>query len=300
LEKRREDSAPAAFLNPPRATQWGKYFDLFAVSSQFSGKLVGESELAYSTLGLSTLPEQQPIMTRLGLKGSWGKVGYGISYRAFGSGFVSMSGANVEHPRDEKQLWAEYDFGLFRFRGAGGETWEKHSATHHLTLTRTAGGSLNLAKPDWNASLSSSYSEIGQEESLSRKTLAFTNGVALAYRPVGYLTLEPNLGFKQEWDPITGLKTDTPSAAFALACTPSQNFQLTARTSYAKGVSDDPLKDASTVNTAASLNWKIGKSFLGEQSLSFHLDYRNELRPNLPANSQENLTGMIQFKIGGF
>ncbi len=300
LEERQEVSAPAGFLNTPRATQWGRYFNLFAMSSQFGGKLIGESELAYSTLGLPTLPEQPPSMARVGLKGTWGKAGYGVSHRSFGRGFVSMGGAKVEHPRDENQLWAEYDFGLFRWRAATGETSEENSAANRLTLTRSAATSFHLSKPNWSASLSSTYSVIGQEEAVSQKTAALTNGLTLVFRPAAFLTIEPNLGFKQEWDRITGLQTDTPSAAFALSCTPSRDFQLVGRASYAQGMSGDPLKDASTVNTAASLNWNMGKSFLGDQSLSFQVDYRNDLRPKVPESSQANLTGLIQFKIAGF
>jgi hypothetical protein len=75
---------------------------------------------------------------------------------------------------------------------------------------------------------------------------------------------------------------------------------LVGRAAYAKGMSADPLKDAATVHTTTSLNWNMGKSFLGEQSLSFQLDYRNELRPNVPESSQANLTGSIQFRIAEF
>jgi len=97
--------------------KWGNYLDLLAASSGFGGKLVGEGELAYSTLGLSTVPDQRPTMSRLALRGNWGKAGYGFLYRSLGSGFVSMIGTKVDHARDESQIWGEYDFGLFRMRG---------------------------------------------------------------------------------------------------------------------------------------------------------------------------------------
>ena len=300
LERRQEHNGPAEFLNPPRSTHWGRYFDLLAVSSQFGGKLVGESELAYSTLGLPAFAEEQPTMARLGLKGNWGKAGYGLSYRSFGSGFVSTNGAKVEHARDEKHLWTEYDFGLFRMRGTTGETWEKNSATNLLTLTRSAATSFHLNKPDWSASLSSAYFGAGQEEAAGRKIVGMANDFMLVFRPAAFLTIEPKLGFKREWDGTSGVETDTPAAAILLSSAPSQNFQFVGQASYAQGVSDDPLKDVTTVHSAASLNWNVGRSFLGEQSLAVQLDYRSELRPNAPASSQANLTGMIRFKVAGF
>ena len=300
LEKRRQDDPAAEFLNAPRSTQWGNYFDLAAVSSQLGGKLVGESELAYSTLGFAELPDDQPIMTRLGLKGSWGKAGYGLFYRSFGSGFVSTTGARIEHARDEKQLWAEYDFGLFRMRGATGETWEKNSPADIVTLTKTAGTSLHLNKPHWSALLSSTYSIVGQDESVSRQTAGLSNDFVLVLRPSGFLTIEPKLGFRKEWNAVNGLETLTPSAALAWSCAPWRDFRLVGQTSYAKGVSEDPFQNAATLHTAASLNWRIGKSFLGEQSLAVQLDYRSELRREVPEGSQANVIGMVRWKIAGF
>ena len=98
----------------------------------------------------------------------------------------------------------------------------------------------------------------------------------------------------------TGLKTDTPSAGWAVLCAPHRNLQLTGRASYARGMGDDPLKELSSVNTAAALNWKIGKSFLGEQSLSFQVEYKNALNSTSPNTSQPTVTGLIQFKMAGF
>ncbi len=299
-EKRQQDSLPIGDSSDPAATQLGRYFDLFATSSRFDGKLVGESELAYSALGFSSLTEQPPIMSRLGVNGRWGKAGYGASYRSFGRGFVSLAGVKVELDRDESQLWGEYDFGLFRLRGTAGETLEKNSLTNELTLTRTAATSFHLAKPNWSALYSSSYSWIGHGEESSHRTFAFANGFALIYRPATLFTIEPNVNFRQEWDPAMRMKTDTPSAGLVLAYTPFRELQVIGRASYARDLSDDPLKNASIVNTTAGLNWKLGKSFLGEQSVSMQLEYKNESRPILPENPQANLTGMIQFRIAGF
>ena len=299
-EKRQDESLPSVSLSDPDPTQWGRYFDLLATSSRFDGRLVGESELAYSALGFSSLTEQQPIMSRLGMNGRWGKAGYGVSYRSFGQGFVSLTGVKVEHDREEKQLWGEYDFGLFRLRGAAGETTETNSLTNDLTLTRTAATSFHMAKPTWSALYSSSYSWIDHDEESSQKTFAFANGFALVYRPVTPFTIEPNVNFRQEWNPATRMKTDTPSAGLALAYTPFRDLQVLGRASYARDLSDDPLKNASVVNTAASLNWKLGKSFFGERSVSVQLEYKTDSRPILPDNEQANLTGSVQFKIAGF
>jgi hypothetical protein len=300
FEKPRPGTVFANGFGERHAAERGRYFDLFAKSSHLSGKLVAEGEVAYSTLGPALTAEQRPVMTRLGLNGRWSKTGYGLSVRSLGDGFVFPTGAGVANDHSERQIWAEYDFGLFRVRGAGGEAVEINSATHQQTVTQSAVTSFYLQKPNWKATLSSSYSLIGHGKNPSDKNEAFANGLSLFYKPVSQLTLEPSLNFKQEWDVLTGLKTDTPSAAFTLAYAPIRDIHVNGRASYARDLSEDPLKSASILNTAAAVNWKVGKSFLGEHSLSLQLEYKNESRPALPDDSHSNVIGVVKLNILGF
>jgi hypothetical protein len=298
LEKRQDSVGPAISANDSAIPKWGSYFDLLATSSQFGGRLIGEGELAYSTLGLATESIQQPMMSRLALKGSWGKASYGLQHRSFGTGFVSMAGAKIDHELDERQLWGEYAFDSFSLKGLIGESREKNTDTNELTLTKTAGTQLNLSKGGWNALLSSTYSLSGQGQ--RQQTDAFTNALSIAYHPMSFLTIEPGFSVKKEWDRNTGSRTDTPSAGFALICSPDRDLQFTSRASYARGVSEDSLKENSTLNTSALLNWKIGKSFLGEQSLSVQVEYKHVAQTSALNSSQPNLTGLVQWKVAGF
>jgi hypothetical protein len=301
FEKRLKEAAFFGSMGDQTEFRWlGKYADLLAVSAPFGGKLVGEAEAAYSTLGLPASSDQLPMMTRLGVHGRWGKAGYGLSNRSSGRGYVSPAGVKIEHARDESQIWAEYDLSPYRVRGAVGEMWEENFETHQLTLTRTTATSFYLSKPSWNAVWSSSYSTVANNEHLDIKTLAFTNGLSFAYRFTSLLTLEPNVSFKQEWAPITGLKTDTSSAGLGLTYTPSRDLRLIGRAFYARDSSEDALRAGSIVNAAMGLNWNFSKSFLGEPSLSLQLEYKNDYRLTVPTNQQANLTGTVQFKILGF
>ena len=301
FEKRIQEPALLGSASDPMAFKWlGKYADLLAVSSQFGGRLVGEAQAAYSTLGVPPSGDHLPMMTRLGVHGRWEKLGYGLSTRSSGRGYVSPAGVKTEHARDESQIWAEYDLGQYRVRGAVGEMWEDNFDTRQLTLTRMTATSLYLNKPSWNAALSSSYSTVANNEHLEQKTLALTHELSFAYRFTSLLTLEPNVRFKQEWAPITSLKTDTCSAGFGLTYAPSRDLQWIGRASYARDSSEDPLRAGSLLSAATGLNWKLGKTFLGEQSVSLQLEYRNESRLTVPDNQQASLTGTIQFKILGF
>ena len=297
LEKPEENRTVADASN---ASGQGRYFDALATSTLLSDRLVGEGELAYSTLSLAPASEELPKLLRIGLKGKWAGMSYGADYRSVDQGFLFLTGARIDQARDESQLWGEYNFGLLRMRGSLGELRAKAPDTNQLNLTRTAGTSLSFTRPTWSGTLYSNYSVIQQEKAIDQKALAFTNGVSASYRPVNVLTLEPNLSLKEEWDPKTGMRTETPSAVLRLSGAPFQAIQLTGSTSYARGRSEDGLKDIATVSTAADLNWQLVKSSAGERLLSFRIEYNNQLNLNYRSLSQEALTGKLQLKIVGF
>ena len=204
VEKRSEDAVATAApsnLDNPGNTNWGRYLGLTASTSQFSGKLIGEGELAYSTLGFAGVTDtQRPMMARMTLRGNWDNVGYGALHRSLGSGFISTGGTSTAHDRDENQVWGEYDFKIFRLRGTFGELREIISDTNQPNLTRTAATSLNFTRSGWSALLSSSYSTIALGKVQPQESRAFTHGLTLAYKPLRFLSIEPNLSLKQEWD----------------------------------------------------------------------------------------------------
>lgn len=299
-ERKQDTSITPGPASGHDTSQWGRYFDLLARTAQLDGKLVGESEIAYSALGSAQVTEQYPLMTRLGVNGKWGKAGYGVAYRSFGRGFITLNGTRVERDRDESELWGEYDFGFFRLRGTAGETWEKDLPTHEQTFTRTAATTFHFNRPMWSLLLTSTYSSIDRSEALPTRSVAFANGLAVVYRPVNLIALEPNLRYKQEWQPGGATKTDTPSAALALAYTPTPEIQLIGRASFSKSVSEDPLQNTAILDTTAGINWKLGRTSLGDQSVSLQLSYKSESRPALPEHNQPQVAALVQFKLAGF
>ena len=301
MEKRAEGAAPTEGSSHPNDPNWGRYLGITATTSQFSGKLIGEGELAYSTLGFAGVTDQQrPMMARMTLRGNWDKVGYGVLHRSLGSGFISTAGTKIANDRDENELWGEYDFKIFRLRGTLGELREMNADTNQPSLTRTAATSLNFVRSGWSALLRSSYSNNALGKIQLQESRALTNGLTLAYRPASFFSMEPNLSFKQEWDQTTGAKIDTPSAGFLLSCTPWSNLQLIGRASYSRDMSEDSVRDASTLNTLASLNWKIGRSLGADQYLAFQVEYRNQRANPTISNSSPNITGMVRLKLLDF
>ena len=301
LQKRQNSDLLSRSLTDSSAapSTWERYFDILATSSHFDGKLVGEGELAYSALGLSAVPDDRPTMSRIGVRGNWAKTSYGLSYNSFGTGFISASGAKVDHAREENELWGAYDFQLFRFKTSLGQTREKDPSSSQLTLTRTATTSLSWSQSKWSALFSSSYSF---NESLPVSPFAaLTHGLSLAYHAASFLTIQPNLSFREQWDPNSASKIDRPSAGIAVIGTPDPDLQLIGRALYADGFSEDPTKRFSGMDTAASVNWKLGHLPFGDPSLSLQLEYKNDMKDRmLSPGSPANLTSMFQFKVVGF
>lgn len=298
-ERRPPDGVIGAPVLEQAANQPVRYFDLLASSSRFDGKLVGESELAYSGVP-ATGVGQLPAMSRLTLRGNWGAANYGASYRNFGSGFVSSTGLKYDNGRDEREAWGEYDFKLFRLKTAMGDLWERRPDNGLISMTKTAVTTVHLNRNGWSALLSSSYSIVDPDETGPDYVEAFSNGLSIAYRPTNFLTIEPAWNVKEERSRLTGLKTDTPSGGVAIVSRPLRDLSLTGRTSYARGFSEDPLKDLSTWNSAASLNWRLGRSFIGEQALSLQFNYSRQLGDSPVSTAATGFNGLIQWKLVGF
>jgi hypothetical protein len=167
-------------------------------------------------------------------------------------------------------------------------------------LTRTASASLNFTRPQWSALLTSGYSTSALGKVQPQESRAFSQGLSLAYRPASFFSIEPNFSFKHEWDETSGARTETPLGSLALSCTPWRDLQLISRASYSRSASEDTLKETSVLNTAASLNWKIGKAFGADQYLSFQVEYRNQRANPLANNSSAAVTSMLQWKVLNF
>ncbi len=281
-----------------------RYLNLLATSSFGGSGFIGESEISYSPLnslqGMCACKDW-PKMLRLGLKSGWGGLSYGANYKSTDRGFVSITGATTDQTRDEGELWGERTFGPFSIRGSMGESWEKLLDTNVLRVTRSATTSLNFNRPQWGAKLASSYGWVEQGPGSNQETTVFTNALAASYRPLSFLSVNPNFSIKEERNPYTGIRTETPRTELVFAYTPPRDsFRVTGATSFAQTFNGDGLNNTRIFGTRAALDWKIGKFFGKDDTLSFNLNYNQQ--PDLipSVNSHTDLSGMLQLKITGF
>lgn len=280
-----------------------RYLNLLGTSSLGGTGLIGEGELTYSPPdGLQgECACDWPRTLRLGLKNSWGGLTYGADYRSVDRGFVSIMGVTTDQARDEGKLWAERSLGPFRVRGSVGELWEKLLDTNTYRVTRTATTSFNLSRSQWGGMFASSYGLVDQGAQIGQQTLVFTNTVSGSYRPLSFLSLNPNFSIKEEWNQSTGIRTETPRTELMLTYAPYRDsFKLTGGTSFARTFSGDGLNNFRTFGTVAAVDWKLGK-FLGtDDILSFNLRYNQQLDFVSSGNSQNDVSGMIRFRVIGF
>jgi hypothetical protein len=298
-----EKQEPAAPLTDPLQTgNLRRYLNLLATSSLGGSGWTGEGEVSYSPVNAS--PERcscgdWPRMLRLGLRNRWGGLAYGADYRSTERGFVSFAGAVTDLTRDEGQLWGEHPLGPINIRGSIGESREKLLDVNGLRVTKSATASFSINRSDWGGTFASSYG--WAEQGLNQETKIFTNTLTGSYRPLSSLSLNPNFSIKEERNPSTGIKTETPRTELTFAYAPPQDsFRLTGATSLAKSFSDNEAYNSRIFGTTAALDWRIGK-FLGkDDTLSFNVNYNQQVGVTPSANSHNDLSGMLQLKITGF
>jgi hypothetical protein len=281
-----------------------RYLNLFGTSSLGGMGFIGEGELTYSPL--DPLQDQcvcndWPRMLRLGVKNRWGGLEYGGDYRSIDRGFVSITGAVADLERNEGQLWGERSLGPVRIRGSLGESWEKLWDTNGLRVTRSATASFNFKRSQWGGVFASTYGLVDHRPGLNQETRFLTNSLMGSYRPFSFLSLSPNFSIKEEWQQTTGVRTETPRTELMIAYAPFRDtFKLSGGTSFAQSFSADGLSNVRTFGTNAVMDWKLGKFFGSNDSLSFHLNYNQQLNPVVSSNPQSDVSGMLQLKVTGF
>jgi hypothetical protein len=280
-----------------------RYLNLLGTSSLGGTGLIGEGELTYSPPDAleGECACDWPRMFRLGLKNSWGGLTYGADYRSVDRGFVSIMGATTDQARDEGQLWAERGLGPFRVRGSVAELWEKLLDTDSYRVTRSATASFNLSRSQWGGMLASSYGLVDQGAESNQPTMVFTNTITGSYRPLSFLSFNPNFSIKEEWNQSTGIRTETPKTELMLTYAPYRDsFKLTGGTSFARTFSGDGLINLRTFGTVAAVDWKLGK-FLGTDDIvSLNLNYNQQVDFISSGNSHNDVSGMIRIRVIGF
>ncbi|HEU4343547.1 MAG TPA: hypothetical protein VFU31_18510 [Candidatus Binatia bacterium] len=299
----REKHEPLAEMSNGGEEMLQRHLNLLATFSYFGDRMVGEGELAYGSVDSAQTRcacIDTPKMMRLALKDHWASFNYGLSYRSWSKGFINLTGEKTDQDRDETRFWGDRNLGPFNVHGSLGESRDKTTIDNQLRLTRTATTGLMFRRPQWGVGLVSAFSLI-EDGSSRQETTVLSHALTSHYQPIGELTLGPSLTLKDEQDQMTGVRTETPRAAFNMIYTPSRTgVRFTSSTAYGRSFSINGPTDVSTVNATAGIEWKLGKVRAADQVLSFNLGYNRQVDFTLPSNSREDFSAKLQLKIFGF
>jgi hypothetical protein len=276
------------------------YFDVRATSALSGTSLVGDGEVAYRTLN-SSGDDLRPAMFRFGLTDRWNSLVYGASYKSVAQGFVPAAGPMTDRSREEAMIWGEHGVGPFRLRGSVSESWERLNDAVDLRVTRMAAAALRINRPRWGGSLSTSYGLVDQGAGPDQESGVLINSFTTSFRPIDFLLLEPNFSITDELNHGSGMRTQTPSSAFALTySSPGNPVRLSGVTSFSRSVNQDGSYDVRTHGASAGVDWKIDNIWGRDNTLSFTINYNRQLDHAFRNNSHRDVSSMLRFKIAGF
>jgi hypothetical protein len=136
----------------PRELEEDRLLSVLPQASLLDGAMKAEAEVAFSVAASSAsvtgrqgLGDARHRLLRFGLTGTEGPLRYGASFREAGSAFLNLQ------DQAQREVWAEWQWGIARLKGALSESWNNldkdprrsRLSQSHQRLT------LMLAPPSW-------------------------------------------------------------------------------------------------------------------------------------------------------
>lgn len=155
----------------------------------------------------------------------------------------------------------------------------------------------------WKLSINSSYSmgsDKNQGDATSRILFSEIKG---SYNPIRSISISPSIGFTKEeykW-PGGGLEYMTPTSSLSVDYSPSNKpFKIKAYGYYSRYKSNDGFTDANTLSGLTEFAWKLGKTPIGNQSVSLEFGYYNYLDSVFSKSSYNEYSALLAYKIASF
>ena len=149
----------------------------------------------------------------------------------------------------------------------------------------------------WNARLASSYI-IGSD--LLRggaETTVRMQMLTAAYSPLNTLTISPTLGYREEVQGWSGVRTHSPSASVALQYRQSQQVLLSAMGNYAGTRSSDGLIDTEQVGGKGRLTWDFHRSQTWTTLISLEAGYSRMTNHVTPVAGRDDISALLRLAL---
>ena len=274
-------------------------------------------------------------MIRLGLTGTTGSMRYGVLSRSAGkaflngpdqamhevwgewkSGWTTLRSAigeqwnNVAGDSTRARLQQTYErVGLAWKR----PTWPEITLTYaHNSLTsaleplgiapqrnqnHTLESALAYSGMGWNARFASSYILGGDLLRGGAGTTVRMQMLTTSFRPSNTLTISPTLGYREEVQDWSGVRTHSPSVSVALQYLRSQQVLLSAMGNYIGIRSSDGLINTEHVGGRGKLAWDLQLSQTWTTLISLEAGYNRMTNRVMPSAGREDISGLVRLVV---
>ena len=274
-------------------------------------------------------------MVRLGLTGTAGSVRYGMRSRSAGQAFLNGPDQALREVWGEwKNGWTTLRSAIGeQWNNVAGDStrsrleqtygrvdlaW-KHPTWPVITLTY-AHNSLNSALEPlgiapqrshnhtlesalvyngmgWNARLASSYMLGSDLLRGGAETTVRMQMLTAAFSPLNTLTISPTLGYREEVQDWSGVRTHSPSASVALQYRQSQQVLISAMGNYAGTRSSDGLIDTEQVGGKGRLAWDFQRSQTWTTLISLEAGYSRMTNHVTPVADREDISALLRLAL---
>jgi hypothetical protein len=153
----------------------------------------------------------------------------------------------------------------------------------------------------WDVSLSSSYTPSQDADRPDQEKLSVSQDLTLTLRPTEKIGSTLGVNLWQEREQWTGSQSEGNSASVSLWYGPFLTSHiLDLWGSYSRGRSNDGYWDGQSVSASATLSQRLGRTALGDATLSMELGYNFYFDAASSTSSSDELYGRIILKLFDF
>jgi len=149
----------------------------------------------------------------------------------------------------------------------------------------------------WNARLASSYILGSDLLRGGAETTVRMQMLTAAFSPLNTLTISPTLGYREEVQDWSGVRTHSPSASVALQYRQSQQVLISAMGNYAGTRSSDGLINTEQVGGKGRLAWDFQRAQTWTTLISLEAGYSRMTNHVTPVAGREDISGLLRLVL---
>lgn len=296
---------------------------------------MGGGEWLQSKATGDTRNDSSSRMVRMGLTGTTGTMRYGMTYRTAGQAFLNAPDQALRELWGEwkqgfttlrtafGQTWNNVAGDSTRARleqtyGRIGMAWAKPSwpelsltyaksslsstldplgIVPQQTQSHVVEAAIAYSQPNWNARLASSYLLTNDLLRNGVETNTRIQILTASFRPLNTLTIQPMLAYREDVQPWSGVRTESPSGSLALHYKQSRQLFVSAVGNYASTRSSDGMTVTENVSGKGTLAWNLESSLTWTTLIAVEAGYSRLTNRVTPSADTEDVSGIVRLVL---